>query len=147
MADEDFHRRLPFTFLEDIKGQFQIRYGDQSQRAIAFAMNEDFQRIIRQQMDYYNTNPAAQEDSVVRVQNQLDSVKDVMVANIEKVLERGEKIELLVDRTDRLSQQAFRFEKKSKHLKRSVHWANCKRWLFASILLLVRRHTIDRLLV
>ena len=40
-----------------------------------------------------------------------------MVENIEKVLERGEKIELLVDKTDRLNQQAFKFESSSRKLK------------------------------
>lgn len=30
---------------------------------------------------------------------------------LERVLERGEKIELLVDKTDRLGQQAFKFQK------------------------------------
>lgn len=34
-----------------------------------------------------------------------------MIENIDRVLERGEKIELLVDKTDRLNQQAFKFEK------------------------------------
>lgn len=43
-------------------------------------MNEEFQHVLRRQMDYYNSNPA--EDSVARVQSQLDTVKDVMVTNI-----------------------------------------------------------------
>lgn len=34
-----------------------------------------------------------------------------MIANIDRVLERGEKIELLVDKTDKLNHQAFKFEK------------------------------------
>ncbi len=34
-----------------------------------------------------------------------------MVENIDQLLERGEKIELLVDKTDRLNQTAFKFEK------------------------------------
>ena len=33
---------------------------------------------------------------------QVDEVKNIMVDNIEKVLERGEKIELLVDKADGL---------------------------------------------
>lgn len=39
---------------------------------------------------------------------QVNEVKDVMVENIEKVLERGEKIELLVDKTDDLRNQVRR---------------------------------------
>ena len=38
---------------------------------------------------------------------QVDEVKNIMVDNIEKVLERGEKIELLVDKTDNLRFQVF----------------------------------------
>lgn len=40
-----------------------------------------------------------------------------MVHNIERVLERGERIELLVDKTDNLNQQAFAFKKRSTQLK------------------------------
>jgi len=136
MADENFKRRLPFLFLEELKKKFILKYADQIKTAIAFAMNEDFQNTIKLKMEHYNNNPET-EDSVIRVKNQLDNVKDVMVTNIEKVLERGEKIELLVDRTDRLNQQAFRFEKKSKKLKQSVQWANCKKYIFIGILLLI----------
>ena len=38
---------------------------------------------------------------------QVDEVKNIMVDNIEKVLERGEKIELLVDKTDNLRTQVW----------------------------------------
>lgn len=34
-----------------------------------------------------------------------------MIENIDRVLERGERIELLVDKTDKLSQNARKFEK------------------------------------
>ena len=41
----------------------------------------------------------------------------LLVNATNQVLERGEKIELLVDKTDRLNQTAFKFEKTSKQLK------------------------------
>ena len=41
-------------------------------------------------MDYYSTNPVA--DNIARVQAQIDTVKDVMIENIDRVLERGEKV-------------------------------------------------------
>ena len=46
----------------------------------------------------------------------MSEVKNIMVDNIEKVLERGEKIELLVDKTDNL-----RFQVRDRpHVMRSV---------------------------
>lgn len=43
------------------------------------------------------------------VHAKLEGIKTVMADSIEKVLERGEKIELLVDKTDKLHQHAFKF--------------------------------------
>lgn len=76
-------------------------------------------------MDYYNT-AGSHVDSISAVQNQIEDVKGVMVQNIEKVLERGEKIELLVDKTDRLNQQAFRFESSSRKLRAAMWWKNAR---------------------
>lgn len=45
---------------------------------------------------------------------------------VEKVLERGERIELLVDRTENLNQAAFKFKKQSTQLKRAMWWKNAK---------------------
>lgn len=60
-----------------------------------------------------------------QVKTDLNDVRHVMVQNIEKVLERGEKIELLVDKTDRLNQTAFKFEKSSKQLQEVEHQHLC----------------------
>lgn len=68
--------------------------------------------------DIFNTNPNA--DNISKVKSQIDNVKDVMVSNIDRVLERGEKIELLVDKTDKLNQQAFKFEKSVSLIRFSV---------------------------
>ena len=78
-------------------------------------------------MEFYNNDPNA--DGLNKVKVQLDDVKNVMVENIEKVLERGEKIELLVDKTDRLNQQAFKFEKTSKQLRDQMFWRKVKTYL------------------
>lgn len=61
-----------------------------------------------------------------RVRGEIAEVRSVMVQNIERVLERGEKIELLVDRTENLSAQAFRFKRQSAHLRRALWWKNAR---------------------
>jgi len=124
MGDEAFGRRIPFAFLEDIKNRFRATYGDRGRTAIAYGMNTDFSRVLQNQMDYYSNNPGA--DRINRVKGEIDEVKSVMVHNIEKVLERGERIELLVDKTENLNQNAFKFKKASTQLKRSMWWKNVK---------------------
>ena len=111
-------------------------FGDElPQTAIAFSMNEEFSKVIHERMDFYNSeNADLTVDNIGAVKSQIEEVKGVMVQNIEKVLERGEKIELLVDKTDRLNQQAFKFEASSRNLRRSLWWKRMRWYIFLTVL-------------
>jgi vesicle-associated membrane protein 7 len=134
MCDDMERRRVPFAFLEDIKERFSSRYGDQAQTAHAFAMSDEFGGVLRSQMAHYN-NPG--NDHINSVSSKIDDVKNVMVQNIEMILERGEKLELMVDKTDRLQQQAFKFERSSNQLRVTMFYRKMRIYLlFAFIIAL-----------
>lgn len=124
MSDELNKHRIPYAFLTDMKERFTSCYGmDDPLRAIAFSYNEEFSKIICERMNYFNSDNAEHSiDNIGGLKSQIEDVKGVMVQNIEKVLERGEKIELLVDKTDRLNQQAYRFQSSSRSLRRTMYW-------------------------
>mmetsp|Transcript_4071 Transcript_4071/g.5475 ORF Transcript_4071/g.5475 Transcript_4071/m.5475 type:complete len:226 (-) Transcript_4071:351-1028(-) len=136
MSDEQNKHRIPYAFLHDMKDRFVAHYGlDLPMKAIAFTMNEEFAPVIKSRMDYYNSSDAESSvDKIGVVKSQIEDVKDVMVENIEKVLERGEKIELLVDKTDRLNQQAFRFENTSRKLSRALWWKRARVIAFGTVI-------------
>ncbi|KAI9314020.1 vesicle-associated membrane protein [Zopfochytrium polystomum] len=123
LAEETFGRRIPFAFLEDISVKFESVYGSRGHTAIAYGLQE-FSKYLAAQMAYYSSNPNS--DRFRQVQGEIDQVKDVMVANIEKVLERGERIDILVDKTDTLNQASFAFKKRSTALRRAMWWKNQK---------------------
>ncbi|GBC07780.1 hypothetical protein RclHR1_07690014 [Rhizophagus clarus] len=124
MADDSFGRRIPFAFLQDIKEKFLANYSkDRANTALPYGMNE-FAKVIEKQMKYFSNNPDV--DKIKQVHGEVEQVKDVMVTNIERVLARGERIELLVNKTDNLNQQAFAFRKRSTALRRSMWWKNTK---------------------
>jgi len=121
MSDEKNKHRGPYAFLKDTKERFLAKYGvEAALKAIAFSFNEEFSKVINERMEYYNGGGSI--DNIDNLRNQIDEVKDGMIQNIETVLERGEKIELLVDKTDRLNQQAYRFESSSRNLRRHLYW-------------------------
>lgn len=126
--------RMPFNFLREVEGAFVQRYGGQAHTAIAYSMNDEFSRVLKKFLEEFNDNPL-KGDNIAGVQSQINSVKEVMVRNIEQVLERGEKIELLVDKTDKLNQQAFKFEKQSKRLKNAMWWRKIK--MYAAVAFVV----------
>lgn len=111
MTDEKFEKRLAFAFLDDVKRRWSVTFGQRGASAARFAMNDEFARVLQKQMDFYSNDASA--DKLSAINKNVDEVKGIMVSNIEKVLDRQEKIELLVDKTDNLNQNAFKFKKSS----------------------------------
>jgi vesicle-associated membrane protein 7 len=132
MCDNSHKQRIPFEFLDDLKQRFISRYGSVIKTAIAYAMSEEFGRIMQSRMDYYND---ASADSLSKVTSKIDEVKNVMIQNIDMVLERGEKLELLVEKTDRLQSEAFKFEKSSRSLVWSIYCQRIKLYILVLFIL------------
>ena len=60
------------------------------------------------------------------LRKEVDELKDVMIDNIEKALDRDEKIDNLISKTDELADQSKSFNKLSTRLKRQLCCSNCK---------------------
>lgn len=124
ITDDEFERGRAFSFLNEIKKRFQGTYGARAQTALPFAMNCDFSRVLATQMKYFSDSK--DHDTVSRVQGELDELKDIMVKNIDTVAARGERLELLVDKTENLSSSAVTFRKSSRNLARAMLLKNIK---------------------
>ncbi|XP_078064746.1 vesicle-associated membrane protein 2 [Mustelus asterias] len=61
-----------------------------------------------------------------QTQAQVDEVVDIMRVNVDKVLERDQKLSELDDRADALQAGASQFETSAAKLKRKYWWKNCK---------------------
>uniref|UniRef100_U3I8Y3 Vesicle associated membrane protein 4 n=1 Tax=Anas platyrhynchos platyrhynchos TaxID=8840 RepID=U3I8Y3_ANAPP len=67
-----------------------------------------------------------EEEDFFFVQNQVDEVIDVMQENITKVIERGERLDDLQDKSESLSDNATAFSNRAKQLRRQMWWRGCK---------------------
>ena len=74
----------------------------------------------------YGTTQNGKQDAFGNVQNEIENVRGIMTENIERVLERGERIDLLIDKTDRLGGTAQDFRVSSRGLRRKMWWKNVK---------------------
>uniref|UniRef100_A0A453PYT6 Uncharacterized protein n=1 Tax=Aegilops tauschii subsp. strangulata TaxID=200361 RepID=A0A453PYT6_AEGTS len=128
MTDDDATaasgRRIPFAFLEDIHGKFVKTYGRAALTALAYAMNDEFSRVLSKQMDYYSNDPNA--DCITRMKGEMDQVRSIMIDNIDKVLERGDRLEMLVDKTTTMQGNTMRFKRQARRFRNTVWWRNVK---------------------
>ncbi|XP_061346284.1 vesicle-associated membrane protein 711-like [Gastrolobium bilobum] len=135
MADDTAGRRIPFAFLEEIHQRFVRTYGRAVLSAQPYGMNDEFSRVLSQQMEYYSTDPNA--DKINRIKGEMNQVRNVMIENIDKVLDRGDRLELLVDKTANMQGNTFRFRKQARRFRSTVWWRNVKLTIALIVTLLV----------
>ena len=74
---------------------------------------------------------------VEQLRQDVDDVKGQMVHNIGKVMERGERLDDLNERTENLNSRAGEFQTVSTRLKRKLWWQNIKLWIILIFIILV----------
>ncbi len=97
--------RTAFQFLEDVEAN-HLRKSASNLRT-----------ILKEKLAYYNN---IKNDKITATKLQIEDIKGVMVENIDKVLERGERLDSLITKTDDLVDSSFTFRKGTKRLKRKV---------------------------
>ncbi|XP_012263154.2 vesicle-associated membrane protein 7 [Athalia rosae] len=135
IADDDFQRSRAFLYLNEIKRRFQAAYGQGAQTALAYAMNSEFSRVLANEMKHYSESKDI--DTLSKVHGELDELKDIMVKNIDNVAMRGERLELLVNKTENLTASSVTFRKTSRNLARSLFWKNIKLYVIVALILIV----------
>ncbi|XP_009076778.1 PREDICTED: LOW QUALITY PROTEIN: vesicle-associated membrane protein 1-like, partial [Acanthisitta chloris] len=69
-----------------------------------------------------------------QTQAQVQEVVDIMCVNVDKVLERDQKLSELDDRADALQAGASIFESSAAKLKRKYWWKNCKMMIMMGVI-------------
>ncbi|XP_057968387.1 vesicle-associated membrane protein 711-like [Malania oleifera] len=144
VADDAFGRRIPFVFLEDIHQRFVKTYSRAIHLAPAYAMNEEFSRVMSQQMDHYSNDSNA--DRLNRLKGEMNHVRTVMIDNIDKVLERGDRLAALVEKTTSLQGNTIRFKRQARRYRNNMWWRNCRLSIALVLTLLIIIYIVMALL-
>jgi len=141
ITDDDFKRSSAFAFLDSIESKFKTQFHGRSTSniTIPLALNTEMAPLLAAEMKKFNLaedqaklmpvsegDEAGSSDRVQIVRNEVDRVKDIMIANVETLMERGERLELLVDKAENLSQNSVSFRQASRTLRRQMWWQNTK---------------------
>ncbi|PSN61969.1 vesicle-associated membrane protein-like protein [Corynespora cassiicola Philippines] len=128
IAERDLGQSIPFGFLDNLKARFFEAFDPATTDFAELpsygcaAFNSRLKDLMREQ----GGTQAGQQDALRTAQREIQGVREIMTENIERVLERGERIDLLVDKTDRLGNSARDFRVRSRGLRRRMWWKNVK---------------------
>lgn len=135
LADVEFNKRAAFIFLEDLKNKFFAKYSKIANTVIAFGIHSEFVNTIKERMDFYSSNKNI--DKLSALKETVEQTKNVLLENIDKVLARGEKVELLVKKTEHMSDQAVSMKKRAIMVKRKMWMQNVRMYAICGCLVLL----------
>jgi len=108
ITDQEYPIRPAFSLLTKLLDEFSAKVPQSSYaNPSSISFPETASYIARYQ-------DPRQADTIMRVQQELDETKIILHKTIESVLERGEKLDSLVDRSNALSTQSKMFYKTAK---------------------------------
>ncbi|KAG5653769.1 palmitoyltransferase [Sphagnurus paluster] len=108
ITDQEYPVRPAFSLLTKLLDDFIAKVPQSSFENPAAISFPDINTYIQKYQD------PRQADTIMRVQQELDETKIVLHKTIESVLQRGEKLDNLVDRSNALSAQSKMFYKTAK---------------------------------
>lgn len=114
--------QMSWKLLNRIRQRWEEAYGDAVLVDVTTTAARPFATVLSELL----AEPTGANEELGAVNQRLEDVRNVMHDSIEKVLERGDKIDLLVDRADRLERNATTFAKSSNALRRQYRWRNIR---------------------
>lgn len=112
ITDKDYPVRPVYTLINKILDEYLSLHPANEWKSVAATTPSLHYDALDQYIKKYQD--PSQADSIMRVQQELDETKIVLHKTIESVLQRGEKLDLLVDKSEALSSSSRMFYKQAK---------------------------------
>ncbi|KAH0884937.1 hypothetical protein HID58_061033 [Brassica napus] len=113
---------LSKTMVSRVKEDFKKRYEASIKNDADDDEDDDFfadRPLLKEHMQFCMSHPE-EMSKLSKLKAHINDVKGIMMDNIDKVLDRGERIELLVDKTENLQFQADSFQRQGRQLRRKM---------------------------
>jgi hypothetical protein len=106
-----------FRFLDAIRARFVEQIGGAWKHALELELNAQFAVCLRTQMDHFNSPDLC---TVSHVREHIAEIKGYAEESIEKILTRQEKIDILVDKAQVLTQTSFVWRRETTSLRQHM---------------------------
>eukprot|EP00455_Lapot_gusevi_P013667 TRINITY_DN1670_c0_g1_i1.p1 TRINITY_DN1670_c0_g1~~TRINITY_DN1670_c0_g1_i1.p1 ORF type:complete len:237 (-),score=66.43 TRINITY_DN1670_c0_g1_i1:178-783(-) len=111
VVDKEYPDRVAYTLIHKLLSDFPTAHPNWQNVSEDFSC--EFRALTTALAQYQDPQEA---DALMRVQRELDLTKDIMHKNIDSVLQRGERIDALVEKSNDLNAQSKMFYKQAKKM-------------------------------
>ncbi|GMI14882.1 hypothetical protein TrVE_jg6031 [Triparma verrucosa] len=132
--------RVVYGFLEALHKTFSTKFNVSKMETAttAYCLRSAFSADLESAIHRWNTNPPSQQsEGTQALMRKIEKAKDAVSLNISELLERGEKVELLLDASIALEEEAQVFKKSGNTLENALYQKNMKMTAIAAAVVVV----------
>ncbi|XP_067126502.1 vesicle-associated membrane protein 4-like [Centruroides vittatus] len=117
---------MPPKFVRNLSDDDLLNATDTEKEKLLKDSDDDEDFFLRGPSTSAKSLKVANDKDIRRVQFQVDEVSSIMQENIGRIVDRGEKLEDLEDKSDLLSSNADYFRNSARRMQRKMWWQNMK---------------------
>lgn len=141
-CEKGYDAKLAFDFLEKIKSLFFNKYSESElESAIAYSLDYSFKPILKEQMKSYNNSDNIKAKIEQLKQSVVEQKNLIFEAN-DALMERGEKINIIVQKAEQLANDSNSFALAAKKVKKRERWKRIKWSIIITVSILVVAYVI-----
>jgi len=131
VASHDMSRGVAFTFLENLQRRFEAMFVPGEQLPESWKVAMEMKPVLEALVAGINRVPGQPTDQKTQqCKAVVDAAKETMMYNIEKVIDRGEKMDSLLNKSEDLSFASSSFKKSAHNAARQLWWEQVKQKIY-----------------
>lgn len=125
VSDEHLPRRTAHQCLDELAKLYQRMFVE-NPASLTPSMTSVFKQPFQEHLEKSSQDGAFADERVKKVKQTVQEVKELALDNVERVLQRGEKIDDIVNATEDLQSQASGFHRNARALRSQMWWNGMK---------------------
>eukprot|EP00658_Telonema_sp_P-2_P070495 TRINITY_DN59988_c0_g1_i2.p1 TRINITY_DN59988_c0_g1~~TRINITY_DN59988_c0_g1_i2.p1 ORF type:complete len:233 (+),score=59.11 TRINITY_DN59988_c0_g1_i2:212-910(+) len=130
ITSQDVSKAVAFKFLERLEQRFESMFPSGQQLPEQWRVAMEAKPMMEALMTNLNTTAKPSDPKAQVVKAAVDEAKDVMINNIEKVIDRGEKVDSLLGKSSDLAVSSSSFKSSARAASRAMWWQNMKQKVY-----------------
>eukprot|EP01102_Stenamoeba_stenopodia_P015078 TRINITY_DN509_c0_g1_i2.p1 TRINITY_DN509_c0_g1~~TRINITY_DN509_c0_g1_i2.p1 ORF type:complete len:204 (-),score=45.15 TRINITY_DN509_c0_g1_i2:208-819(-) len=102
-SDEGYQARIAFDFMHRAYDEFLKQHSSETWQNATADLDLPVPKLMELLTKYQNPS---EEDKVTQIQNNLDKTKDLIIDSMQQLMERGERLDVLIEKSEKLSFQS-----------------------------------------
>lgn len=127
MSDAKYPNEFIFSYLEDIQSKVKEKYTQtQIDEALSYSFNIEFKDVLKGKLEYYNNKTEKSKDSINKLKESIVETKGVLLNSQDILGQRGDKVNLIVQKADLLRMDSNSYLENAQKLKKYIMWRRIK---------------------